>query len=337
MNRRFSKYVLLSSTLGLIATISSLAQDAPCHTGAKRAGQPATLNPEPALTLASAERVYLSARLGATASGGSGRGFPSSDRALADLKKAIMDWRRFTIVNAPEQADLILTIVEGSRNSGIRVGILTERLLVARGGSQSVESPSLWESISQDGGIRNYRPVANTVNEFRAAVEESENKLPKELIVNRRAARNFVQDELDCLAHSSARLFLPDDREENSGAVKLSEAVLNVSPLDIGTRVSIDDFSNFSNYVMAMQKLLNRQFTPAERQAGWDLAVVGTLQPEGKAKVDLQSRPFVDQKELQIFYDNLLNLPSPAANAGPLEFRVVFSVWGGSEESKTER
>src|SRR5262249_17233076 len=250
---------------------------------------------EPALTLASAERVYLNARLGAIVNGGSGRGFPSADRALAGLRKAIADWRRFTIVNAPNQPDLTLTIVEGSRNSGIRMGILTEKLIVTRGRSPSMDSPSLWESSSQDGGIRNYRPVANTLNEFRAAIEEYDKTLPKELIAQARAARRRdsssgncgveFKDQVDCLAHSSTRLFLPEDREENSGAVKLSEATLRVSPLEMNPHVSTSDFSN---YIIAIQKLLDRQFTPTARQPGWDIAVVGTLQPVGKAKVDLQ-------------------------------------------------
>ena len=67
-------------------------------------------------------------------------------------------------------------------------------------------------------------------------------------------------DPLDCLARGNTVLYLAEDREENRGAVKLSEAVLGKSLLDVGKYISTTDFSN---YVVAIQKLLHQQFTAA--------------------------------------------------------------------------
>jgi hypothetical protein len=320
-----------------------------------QASQPSAAKPadaEPGLTLVSAERVYLDARLGTTieprlgrySSHPSGRGAPNAGRAREGLEKAIAKWGRFTVVDDPEKSDLVLVIVEGNRNSGIREGVLTEKLLVARGGADKVK---LWESSSHDGGVRDYRPVAKTVDEFRAAVEEYEKKVPKELVAQARAARisgatsatsggcgNAPSDPLDCIAHQNAALYLPEEREENQGAVKLSQVLLHMSVLDMEKHVSTTEFSN---YVVAIQKLLHRQFTTAQRQPGKDIAVQGTLQADGKADFKLASRPQLDNGQMQTLYDGLQKLPRPAVHEGPVEFRAVFQLWGGSEESRTER
>jgi len=304
----------------------------------------------PGLTLASAARVYLDAEIGTTIPPGfgrysshpSGRGAPSAERAHAGLEKAIAQWGRFTIVSDPRQADLILTIVEGNRTSGIREGVLTERLVVSRGGSG--ETVPLWQSKSHDGGVRDYRPVAKTVEEFRAAVEEYEKNIPRELLADARAKRKAETasggcgaapaDPLDCLAHGNTVLYLPEDREENRGAVKLSEAVLGKSLLDVGKYISTTDFSN---YVAAIQKLLHQQFTVAQRQPGKDIALQGTLQPDGKADFKLASRPQVEQQQMESFYSALLLVPRPAVREGPVEFRAVFQLWGGgSDESQAK-
>jgi hypothetical protein len=223
----------------------------------------------------------------------------------------------------------------------LKTGALTEKLQVTRGGSKIADAPILWESPSHTGGIADYRPVAKTVKELRFVIEDYEKKIPQEKIAQARQARTTDQasggcaaeekDELDCLSHSSSELFLPEDREENRGAVKLTEAVLNVRPLDMPNRIATQDFSN---YVAAMQKLLHKQFTAEQQQTGWDLAVMGTLQADGKAKIELRTRPSADSKQLQTFYDNLQAVSSPAVKGDPLEFQVIFAVWGGSEESK---
>src|SRR5438874_7369278 len=98
----------------LAMTIASYAQDSkaspPSNTSATHT--------EPALTLASAKSVYLAAELGDVVRSGLGRGFPNAERAQAGLRDAVGKWARFTIVDAPEKADLVLVIVEGNRNSG---------------------------------------------------------------------------------------------------------------------------------------------------------------------------------------------------------------------------
>jgi hypothetical protein len=307
------------------------------------AKEPATSTAaEPGLTLAAAGRVYLTAELGTTVQAGSGRGSPSAELAREGLEKAITKWGRFALVDSPEKADLILVIVEGSRNSGVRVGVLTERLLVSRAGTD--RTTLVWKSNSYDGGIRDYRPVAKAVDEFRAAVEEYDKTIPKELLAQAQSARKrdgpssgcatAQSDFTDCIAQGNSRLYLPDDREENRGAVKLAEVVLHMSLLDTGKYVSITEFSN---YIVSIQKLLNHQFTEAQRQPGKDIAVDGTLQPDGKTDLRLASRPEVDQRQMQSFYDALLHVPRPAVHDGPVEFRVVFQLWGGSEQSHTER
>lgn len=317
--------------------------------------QPSAAKPadaEQGLTLASAEHVYLDARLGTTIEPGlgrysshpSGRGAPNAGRAREGLEKAIVKWGRFAVVDNPEKADLILVIVEGNRTSGIREGVLTEKLLVFREGTDKM---TLWESSSHDGGVRDYRPVAKTVDEFRAAVEEYEKKVPKELMAQARAARisgatsaksdgcgATPSDPLDCLAHQDAALYLPEQRDENHGAVKLSQILLHMSMLDIEKHVSTTEFSN---YVVAIQKLLHAQFATAPPQPGKDIAVQGTLQTDGKADFKLQSRPRLDDEQMQNIYDDLQKLPRPTVREGPVEFRVVFQLWGGSEESRTVR
>jgi hypothetical protein len=310
----------------------------------------ANVDAELGLTLASADRVYLHAELGTMSQPGlgrysshpSGRGAPSAARALEGLEKAIAKWGRFTVVNAPEEADLVLVIVEGNRNSGVREGVLTENLAVFPGGSANTDAPVLWQSQSHDGGVRDYRPVARTVDEFRSAIEEYEKKIPKELLAQARANRKATPppggcaaaeaDPLDCLSHGDSRLFLPEDREENHGAVKLSEIVIHASMVDVAKKVSTKELSD---YVVAIQKLLHQQFSGAQQQAGTDVAVVATVQPDGKAEFRLASRPLLDQEQMQKFYDALQSLPRPEVSDVPVEFKAVFMLWGGSEDSKT--
>ncbi len=333
----------------------SLAGKTPAQPRQAQASKPSAAKEQPVasvdvdlgLTLASANRVYLNAELGTTIPAGfgrysshpSGRAAPSAERAHAGLAKAIAQWGRFTVVGDPGKADLILVIVEGNRNLGVREGVLTERLLVSRGGIE--RTAPLWQSNSHDGGMRDYRPVGKTVDEFRAAVEEYEKNIPQELVAQARAKRKpetasgcgaASADTLDCLAHGSTVLYLRDDREENRGAVKLSEAVLGKSLLDVGKYISISDFSN---YVVAIQKLLHQQFTGAQ-QPGKDIALQGTLQPDGKADFKLASRPQVEQQQMESFYNALLQVPRPAVREGPVEFRAVFQLWGGSDESQAK-
>jgi hypothetical protein len=123
---------------------------------------------------------------------------------------------------------------------------------------------------------------------------------------------------------------LPEDREENRGAVKLSEVVLHKSLLDMEKYILTADFSN---YVVAIQKLLHQQFTGTQTQPGKDIALEGTLHPDGKADFKLASRPLVDQQQMESFYNNLVG-PRPTVHEGPVEFRAVFLLWGGSEESQ---
>jgi hypothetical protein len=127
-------------------------------------------------------------------------------------------------------------------------------------------------------------------------------------------------------------LFLAEDREENQGAVKLSEVVIHASMVDFAKNVSTKELSD---YVVAIQKLLHQQFSGGKQQTGKDVAVVATLQPDGKAEFRLASRPLLDQEPMQKFYDGLLNLPRPKVSDVPVEFKAVFMLWGGSEDSKT--
>jgi len=340
----------------LLMSFFSQAGKTPAQPRQAQASKPSAAQEQPVasvdadlgLTLASANRVYLDAELGTTIPAGfgrysshpSGRAAPSAERAHAGLAKAIAQWGRFTVVGDPGKADLILVIVEGNRNSGVREGVLTERLLVSRGGIE--RTAPLWQSNSHDGGMRDYRPVGKTVEEFRAAVEEYEKRIPQELMAQARAKRSAEApsggcgaapaDPLDCIAHENAALFLREDREENRGAVKLSEAVLGKSLLDVGKYISTTDFSN---YVAAIQKLLHQQFTGAQ-QPGKDIALQGTLQPDGKADFKLASRPQVEQQQMESFYNALLLVPRPAVREGPVEFRAVFQLWGGSDESQAK-
>jgi len=348
MKRKTAWSLLLMLFFGVGGTTPTQSQETRASDQSVAKEQPAaSTEPEPGLTLASAARVYLNAALGTTIAEGfgrysshpSGRGAPSAQRAHAELQKAIAQWGRFTVVGDPGQADLILVIVEGNRNAGVREGVLTERLVVSRGGSE--ETAPLWQSKSHDGGVRDYRPVAKTVEEFRTAVEEYEKNIPRELVAEARAKRRAETasggcgaapaDPLDCLARGNTVLYLAEDREENRGAVKLSEAVLGKSLLDVGKYISTTDFSN---YVVAIQKLLHQQFTVAQRQPGKDIALQGTFQPDGKADFKLASRPLVEEEEMQSFYNGLLQVPRPAVREGPVEFRAVFQLWGGSEESQ---
>jgi len=350
MKRQTAWLVLLMSFFSLGETTPAQSQETQASEPSAAKEQPAaSADPEPGVTLASAARVYLDAALGTTIPEGfgrysshpSGRGAPSAQRAHAELQKAIAQWGRFTVVGDLGKADLILVIVEGNRNSGVREGVLTERLVVSRSGSEGMAP--LWQSKSHDGGMRDYRPVAKTVEEFRAAVEEYEKNIPRELVAEARAKRKAETtfggcgaapaDPLDCLAHGNTALYLPGDREENRGAVKLSEVVLHKSMLDVEKYVSTTDFSN---YVVAIQKLMHQQFTVAQRQPGKDIALQGTLQPDGKADFKLASRPQVEQQQMESFYDGLLLVPRPAVREGPVEFRAVFQLWGGSDESQAK-
>src|SRR5712671_5637529 len=346
MKRQTAWLLLLMSFLSLAGKTPAQPHQAQARQPSAAKGQPAaSFDAELGLTLASANRVYLDAALGTTIPAGfgrysshpSGRGAPSVERARAGLEKAIAQWGRFTVVSDPGKADLIVVIVEGNRNSGIREGVLTEKLLVLRDGAE--RTAPLWQSKSYDGGIRDYRPVAKTVEEFRGAVEEYEKSIPREVVAQARAKRKAEAesggcgaaqaDSLGCLAQGNAALYLPEDREENRGAVKLSEVVLHKSLLDMEKYILTADFSN---YVVAIQKLLHQQFTGTQTQPGKDIALEGTLQPDGKADFKLASRPLVDQQQMESFYNSLVGLPRPTVHEGPVEFRAVFLLWDGSEE-----
>ncbi len=329
--------VLLST---LLLTPRTFAQEVPApHPDA--ATPPRQNGTDQKLTLAAAQTVFLTATVGEVLPTAYGRARASADRALAELKKAVARWHRFELVDSPDRADLVLIIVESNHTSGIREGALNERLLVARGRSTTSDSV-MWKSTLHEGGLRDYRPVAKTVEEFRALLEQYDKNLPADAIAQARAANPKAssqgcgqeqKDDLDCLANSTAQLFLPQDREENKGAVQLSEAALNVSPLDMMDRISTNEFSD---YVVAIQKLLHQQFTPSQQGAGWDIAVIGVLKSDGKPELSLRSRPNTDQKQLQTFYDHLQALAAPKVNGKPLEFRIIFAVWGGSPESNTK-
>lgn len=345
MNWQASFSVVLSSAISLTASVLSHSQNPQSPQLPETTAQAATVaSAEPGLMLVSAERVYLGAELGTVVQTGSGRGSPSIERARGALETAIARWDRFTIVDDPRKADLALVIVEGNRNSGIRVGVLRERLLVSRGGSSRGDQSVMWKSQDYDGGVRDYRPVGKTVDELRAAIDQYEKKIPRETLQQARVARKpsassggcagAESDFGDCLSHGGSRLYLPEDREENGGVAKLSEVAISASLLDVAKRVSVEQLSD---YVAAIQKLLKQQYSTAEQQPGKDLAVEGELRPDGKAEFRLASRPQIDQEQMQRFYDVLLGLPRPAVKDGPIEFRMVFLLWGGSGESHTER
>ena len=253
MTCRATRLVLLLSTLFLIPSI--FPQDV--SSSHLEATAPAKQNvSDQKLALASAQTVFLTATVGEVLPTAYGRARASADRALAELKKAVAGWHRFEIVDSPNRADLVLIIVESDHTSGIREGALNERLLVAPGGSKTPDSAVMWKSSLHEGGLRDYRPVAKTVEEFRALLEQYDKDLPADAIAQARAAKPKTssdgcdqeqKDDLDCLAKSTAQLFLPQDREENKGAVQLSEAALNVNPLDLMNRISTNEFSTTSS------------------------------------------------------------------------------------------
>jgi TPR repeat protein len=98
---------------------------------------------------------------------------PDPARAKDKVEKAIQRWGRWTLVQDPVAADLVLLIVEGNRNTFLQPGKLVEQLLVFQGGSlPAKDEVPLWQAKGEES--ISGRPGDKLVEQLRKQVEEYE-------------------------------------------------------------------------------------------------------------------------------------------------------------------
>ncbi len=145
----------------------------------------------------SAKTVNVVCELGAVVPGDY---HPYPADAKKRVEKAIRKWGRFTLVEDPEQADLVLVVVEGTKKYTDSVenpkwyqkkreswNVLVDRLLVFKGGKTSKADTTatlLWDSGEIEVGsfadvFRPRMPATATAIKFRKLVEALENERPK--------------------------------------------------------------------------------------------------------------------------------------------------------------
>jgi hypothetical protein len=85
-------------------------------------------------------------------------------------------------------------------------------------------------------------------------------------------------------------------------------------------------------YVEAIEGVFKEYFASLPPDAGRDVLLDGTIRRD--AKVDLPITTTVegllDEKVLTPLYQRLFALPVPPVKEGPVGFRAVFALWGGS-------
>lgn len=142
----------------------SQAANSPAQTG------PAATTNSKEQILVSARKVALLGALGHVAQWGLALN-PSEKKAQELLEKEVRKWGRFTIVDDPAQADLVLVLFEGNRAAGGGGVIRTARLSVVPGGQPPKRGDlPLWDEDAS-GSILGRSGAPKVIAKFRAYLE----------------------------------------------------------------------------------------------------------------------------------------------------------------------
>jgi len=176
--------LLACSLFCLVGTINSWAvlgdEKSPVATLNPSASSPSVPAPAPQIDfqrlLVSARKVALGARLGTAETTGPMWVNPNASDAKAEMEKAVHSWGRFTIVRQPQQADLVLVIVEETKRSGFwRKNKMFEQLLVYAGGSPPRHAAvPLWQRQAEVKTPN--RAIGMLIDLLRGEIETSEKR-----------------------------------------------------------------------------------------------------------------------------------------------------------------
>jgi hypothetical protein len=97
-----------------------------------------------------------------------------TSKAEQSLKKALVKWGRFQLVDEAEAADLIIVISGYSSSKPTKTERIRENLAIFVGGSTAnVDATPLW-AVSEVGPALGQRPTAKLVEDFRKHLSELE-------------------------------------------------------------------------------------------------------------------------------------------------------------------
>lgn len=161
----------------------ALLSSALAHAQANQPHNPSAVTPAPIATmnreqvLASARKVALVGALGHVAATGVALN-PSAKKAQELLEKEVRKWGRFTVVEDPAQADLVLILFEGNRAAGSGGTIRTARLAVVPGGPPPKRGDlPLWDGEAS-GTIFATSGAPKVISQFRAYLENLDKTVP---------------------------------------------------------------------------------------------------------------------------------------------------------------
>lgn len=163
-------------TLILCATLTATQAHSQASVVAPAASTPkASMSPEQ--LLANAHSVTLIGALGYVAERGITLN-PSAEKAQQSLEKEIRKWGRFTVVEDPAKADLVLILYAGNRAAGGGGVFVTAKLVIFPGGSSLKRGDlPLWQDDAS-GSILSPTAAPKVIAKFRTYLENLDKTLP---------------------------------------------------------------------------------------------------------------------------------------------------------------
>jgi hypothetical protein len=111
--------------------------------------------------------------------------------------------------------------------------------------------------------------------------------------------------------------------------VAVKRIVLLSPDSELVERTTAEDLSNF---VRAIEDVVEEQFADIPRRRGQDLAIECELAPGHEVTFRPAARPGIDREEFQSLSQRLRGLTAPEVSNGPVRFHVLFTIWGGTGE-----
>jgi tetratricopeptide (TPR) repeat protein len=166
----------LVSLLLLGSSLAASSQTVVSTNDCTRMSPPRTGGPTPEQTLVSAKKVVLIGGLGYVAANGIVKGMnPSEKKAQEYLEKEIGKWGRFTVIDDPAKADLVLVLFEGNRSQGRGGVIRTAMLVVFPGGPPPKRGDiPIWRDDENGGALIPTTAAPKVVGKLRSHIENLE-------------------------------------------------------------------------------------------------------------------------------------------------------------------
>lgn len=98
----------------------------------------------------------------------------ATNKAVQTLKKALVKWGRFQLVDNAETADLVIVISEYSSSKPTRAERVIEGLAIFMGGNMSRLDPTPMWAVEEVGPLLGQRPTGKLVEDLRMYLAELE-------------------------------------------------------------------------------------------------------------------------------------------------------------------